>query len=107
MPEPKKPPHHDPRFAYMSTFHWMPLVNGYSGFFPASYLERLNRLARFPDDRSIADLKQQGVKYVIVHSDGYPPGERERIVERLLEFGAKGIGHYEDGWSMGTIMELR
>jgi hypothetical protein len=107
MPLPRQPPHHDPRFAYMSTFHWMPLLNGYSGFYPASYMNRLRILARFPDKRSLAELEWLRVKYVIVHSDGYPPGQRERIVERLLELGVRGIGHYEDGWSTGTIMELQ
>ena len=107
MPSTKSPPpRHDPRFAYMSTFHWMPLVNGYSGFFPASYMERLDKVARFPDVRSVEELKREGVRYVIVHSDGYVSGERGRIIERLLELGLKGVGNFEDGWSVGTIMEL-
>jgi hypothetical protein len=91
----------------MSTFHWMPLVNGYSGFYPASYLERLKRLSGLPDARWVAALRREGVRYVIVHADGYPPGERARIVERLLQLGLKGLGDFEDGWSMGTIMELQ
>ena len=28
----------DPAYLYYSTFHWQSLVNGYSGFFPPSYL---------------------------------------------------------------------
>jgi hypothetical protein len=107
MPAAGSPPGHDPRFAYMSTFHWMPLVNGYSGFYPPSYLERLKRLSGFPDARWVAALRSEGVRYVIVHADGYPPGERVRIVERLLQLGLKGLGEFEDGWSMGTIMELQ
>ena len=61
MPKRGAPPHHDARFAYMSTFHWMPLLNGYSGFYPPSYFRRLIRLASFPDaasvDRFFADLR--------------------------------------------------
>ena len=26
------------RYSYLSTFHWHPIVNGYSGFYPATYL---------------------------------------------------------------------
>ena len=41
-------PGDDAEYAYMSTFHWFPLVNGYSGMYPPSYLARLERLATFP-----------------------------------------------------------
>ena len=27
----------DPAYSYLSTFHWQPIVNGYSGFYPASH----------------------------------------------------------------------
>ena len=106
MPEPD-PPRHDPRFAYMSTFHWQQLVNGYSGFYPRSYLRRIRALAKFPDANSVAVLRREGVKYVVVHADGYPPGERTRIVERLIELGLTPVGDYEDGWSIGTVMQLQ
>ena len=35
IPEPITLPGNEPRYAYMSTFHFMPLLNGYSGYFPA------------------------------------------------------------------------
>ena len=107
MPRPGWPPGHDPRFAYMSTFHWMPLLNGYSGFYPPSYLNRLARLARFPDAASVAALKRENVRYVIVHDDGYPEGERLRMVERLLRLGLARLADFDDGWGIGTVMELK
>ena len=61
MPRLDWAPHLDPRFEYMSTFHWMPLLNGYSGFYPPSYLRRLVRLARFPDEASVASLRRENV----------------------------------------------
>ena len=91
----------------MSTFHWMPLLNGYSGFYPPSYLHRLARLSRFPDAASVAALKRENVRYVIVHDDGYPEGERVRIVERLLRLGLARLADFEDGWSIGTVLELQ
>ena len=54
-------PGDDAEYAYMSTFHWFPLVNGYSGIYPPSYLARLEQLAGFPDDRSIRQLRRDGV----------------------------------------------
>ena len=107
VPRPGSPPHHDPRFAYMSTFHWMPLLNGYSGFYPPSYLRRLARLASFPDEESVASLRRENVKYAIVHADGYPEGERVRIVERLLRLSLTHVADLEDGWSVGSVMELK
>ena len=106
-PKPDAPPYLDPRYAYMSTFHWMPLLNGYSGFYPPSYLRRLVRLADFPDEESVASLRRENVKYVIVHEDGYPEGERIRIVERLREFDMIRIGDFRDGWGVGSLMELK
>jgi hypothetical protein len=107
VPKPNWPPGRDPRFAYMSTFHWMPLLNGYSGFYPPSYLRRLVRLEKFPDEASVDSLRRENVKYVIVHEDGYPDGERVRIVGRLLRLGLKRLADFDDGWSVGTVMELK
>jgi hypothetical protein len=106
VPKPDSPPLHDARFAYMSTFHWMPLLNGYSGFYPPSYFRRLVRLATFPDEASVASLRRENVKYVIVHEDGYPIGARVRIVERLLRLGLTPFADFKDGWGIGTVMEL-
>ena len=101
-------PHLDPRFEYMSTFYWMPLLNGYSGFYPKSYLNRLVRLARFPDEASVASLRRENVRYVIVHDDNkFPDWDRIRVVERLLSLDLKGLGDFKDGWGVGTVMELK
>src|SRR5687768_17160574 len=108
MATPDWAPHHDPRFAYMSTFHWMPLLNGYSGFYPPSYLRRLVRLARFPDEASVASLRRANVRYVLVHDDNkFPDWERIRVVERLLLLDLKGLGGYQEGWGRGTVMVLK
>jgi len=52
MPVPEALPGDEARYAYMSTFHWMPGVNGYSGYYPPSYLTRIDRLREFPIARS-------------------------------------------------------
>jgi hypothetical protein len=106
MPKLGAPPHHDARFAYMSTFHWMPLVNGYSGFYPRTYLLRHARLSSFPDVESVASLKREEVRYLIVHEDGYPGGEAHRVVQELMALCVKRLGDFQDGWGTGTLMEL-
>ena len=64
----------------MSTFHWKPLINGYSGHHPRSYLRRLEHLRSFPDATSLDVLRQSGVNYVIVHLSEYA-SERQLLLD--------------------------
>jgi len=61
-------PEREAEYAYASIFHWKPLVNGYSGTYPASYLQRMERLRHFPDATSLRQLKADDVRYVILHT---------------------------------------
>ena len=54
-----------------SMIGWWPLVNGYSGFLPNSYLDRRVDLATFPADDSIAVLRRLGVSHVAVHKEEF------------------------------------
>jgi hypothetical protein len=67
--------------AYMlnSTAHWKPLVNGYSGFTPASYVDNARELRSFPDARSQQRLRSLGVTYAVVHLDAYGHWRDERL----------------------------
>jgi hypothetical protein len=73
----------DPTYMYYSTRDWQPRVNGYSGFEPPSYRELLDRLRSFPDDASIAYLRQRGVTLLLVHSAYYLRGNFTDDVSRL------------------------
>lgn len=48
--------------------HGHPLVNGYTGFFPAGHRQQRERLAGFPDTESVAELRELGVSYVVADS---------------------------------------
>ena len=61
-------PGDDSTYMYYSTFHWQPLVNGYSGFFPASYLSAVDAARRFPDEASMSAIK--------AHHDALPRDPR-------------------------------
>jgi hypothetical protein len=50
-----------------ATKHWRPMLNGYSGLTPASYVQRARDLARFPDDHALETLRAIGVTHVFVH----------------------------------------
>lgn len=62
-------PRDDPTYMYYSTFHWHSLVNGYSGFFPASYYKMLEASASFPGAAFIDAIKAHGVRYLLVHQE--------------------------------------
>jgi hypothetical protein len=50
-----------------ATRHWRPMVNGYSGFVPASFVEHARDLAHFPDAGAMTALRALGVTHVFVH----------------------------------------
>lgn len=108
MPAADALPGGDPRFAYLSTFHWMPTVNGYSGFYPHSYLDRLARVAGFPDEAATRRLWSDGVRYVIVHPGIYPDGEGETILEAVASNPAYvRLGAFDGGRGDATVFRLQ
>lgn len=50
-----------------STAYWRPLLNGYSGFLPASYAAHYDLLRKFPSDEALIELSKEGVTHVVVH----------------------------------------
>jgi hypothetical protein len=54
---------------YYSTFHWQHLVNGYSGFFPPSYIFLVNAVQHLPDNQSLHAIKSHGARYLLVHGE--------------------------------------
>jgi hypothetical protein len=54
-----------------STGHWRPMLNGYSGFRPASYERSYASVREFPADESLIALHNLGVTHVIVHKQAY------------------------------------
>jgi hypothetical protein len=50
-----------------STAHWRPLLNGYSGYTPASYRRLAWILWYFPREAAITEMRQAGVTHVMVH----------------------------------------
>ena len=53
-------------------------LNGYSGYYPPSYIQTVARLESFPDQASIALLQRLGVRYIIVHKTRHRRARRTR-----------------------------
>jgi hypothetical protein len=65
-----------------SLTHGHPLVNGYSGFFPASYDRLQAAMQAFPDERSLTSLQQMGVTYVVLERQWWlaqPPAAVQQL----------------------------
>src|SRR5262249_2770114 len=73
----------DPAYLYYSTFHWQTLINGYSGFFPPSYVDLVRAMRNFPDELSIDMIKLHRARYLVIHGE-YLRGDRyETLVPQL------------------------
>ena len=110
MPTINSLPGPDPKYSYKSIFHWRPLVNGYSGFYPPTYLRRIQNLRHFPDSFSLGALRREGVRYLLIHDSGYTDdGEQyEQTLSTLeAEEGVRNLGAYRDGEGRATLYELR
>ncbi len=70
-------------YVFSSIFHNKRIVNGYSGYEPASYTFLQNKLNNFKPREDYEILKKYQVKYLIIHYDVYSQPEKMRI-ERLL-----------------------
>lgn len=85
----------DAEYLYLSTVHWLPLVNGRSGFGPSSHDEIKTVLAELPGPRGREYAAALGLRALVVHTDHLSRGERLRWtiaeraghVRRLATFG--------------------
>ena len=70
-------------FMLHATAHWQKTVHGYSGI-RAPLHDRLYALMRaFPDDACLDELDRLGVRYIVVHTELYPPGEWAQVAPRI------------------------
>jgi len=96
-PDPGEQPRHDPEWSFLARFHRQPLVNGYSGYYPKSYLDLLNTLVGFPSAESVGALRARGVRYIVLHEDRYLPGEFVELDSRLRRTGGISlVGYFPD-----------
>ncbi len=58
-----------PRMLY-ATIDWKPRLNGYSGYWPATYLDDIDVSRTFPTPASLDRLRERRVRYVVLHTAG-------------------------------------
>ena len=84
------------RYVYYSTAHWRPLLNGYSGGFPESYLRMrayLDDPRRAPNDAWVA-LSASGATHLVLHSHAYRGEEGREVRDWLEAHGAQVVAEF-------------
>jgi hypothetical protein len=76
-----------------SMAHWQKTVHGYSGLRPPLHETLYAEMLSFPDERSLGRLRDLGVRYVVIHTDLYPPGEWETVSARVREESRLRLEH--------------
>jgi hypothetical protein len=69
--------------------HWQKTVHGYSGIRAPLHDRLYVLLRRFPEDACLDELTRLGVRYVVVHTDLYPPGEWDLVAARIDQSGSR------------------
>ena len=88
-------------YVLASTTHWRPLMNGYSGYTPASYQRYAESFWYFPEDWAIRAMKDAGVSHVVVHVEAFHRDHQpvlEALAKRtdfeLMAVGRDGVRLY-------------
>jgi len=82
----ERPAFHESTYMVHSTRHWKPLLNGYAGIEPPSYVKLREQALRFPSPESLDAFRSRGARYVIVHRGGFGPNKWRRIESELPAF---------------------
>lgn len=86
-------PAYDVLAAFYAGHHRRALVNGYSGFFPPSYIERVDVFRSAPEDpdRAAAALRESGATHVLVHQGAFRDDRGQRLSDWLTSIGAAPV----------------
>lgn len=69
-----------------STYHWQPLVNGYSDYIPKDFRDMVIVVSSFPARDSFKALEPIAPRYVVFHMDMFDHRLRPRLEARIQEF---------------------
>ena len=75
------------RYMLLSTYHWQPLVNGYSDHIPQWFRDEVIRISSFPTAESLQIVvDRHHAKYAVFHTRYYDSRSRVRLRERLEQY---------------------
>jgi hypothetical protein len=83
-------------YMYFSTYHWLPLVNGASGYAPSVYTELSAEMTALPSRQAVELLRAIGVKGLILHTDRLDPHDASRWQHaQLAELGLEEMARFD------------
>jgi hypothetical protein len=74
------------QYMLSSTYHWQPLINGYSDHIPEDFRRMVTTLSSFPSMDGFKILKEHRVRYVVFHPKGYDHRLLARLSDRLTAY---------------------
>ncbi len=88
------------RYMLGSTFHWLPLINGYSDYIPTDFMESAFPLASFPNPEGFALLRARRARYAVFHLALYDSTNRAALRRRLEAYREflRPLVQEEDVW---------
>ena len=87
-----------------STGHWQKTIHGYSGIQPPLSGRVFDELHTFPDDRSVATLRELGVTVVVVHRPRYPDEVWPGVAARLQQTAGLRFVHAEADGAVYAVL---
>jgi hypothetical protein len=75
--------HRHAEYMLTSTYHWQPLINGYSDHIPQDFRDTALPLSGFPSPESFTILEPLGARYVVAHLDLMDAPSRDALIDRL------------------------
>jgi hypothetical protein len=75
--------HRHAEYMLWSTYHWQPLINGYSDHIPQDFRDQAQPLSGFPSRDAFAILERLGARYAVIHLDLVDPATRDSLIARL------------------------
>ena len=69
------------RAVYYSTFHWLRITNGYSGFTPLANVELNRVIAEFSAETVLEAFKTFSIQYILTHEDKLNQNEKQKLLE--------------------------
>jgi hypothetical protein len=93
------PPPSRARSMYFSTFHWLPIVNGYTGYNPSSYPFFVSHASQLPSPEALQLMVDCAhLRWIIVHWPKADRLETWRTLQGVREIGAFSRADEGEDW---------
>jgi hypothetical protein len=70
-------------YVLSSTAHWRPLMNGYSGYTPATYRQYVEDFWNFPDPRAVDAMRAAGATHLMLHPKRFEADAADTLRQAL------------------------